>query len=613
MGTGLGVLTAAVIAASAHGEVVCSVAGAGIWSRNCATRFADGALTVEWDRDRMREWCGFGMPLREDGGSVDLKGARAGGHLRLNLAGAGVRDLTVELEDVHGRTFAFGFPGWEADVSTDGVVRIPLRSFVGHGDWSRVRGLRIGTFDRPDIAPVRIELRLPAGILAAGDLVLSRTPLTWKRTALVVRNERWGVTTRFIGANEGNDLFRIGDLKECGINTWRIYGDRARFEPAGGDGGYGARSIEEIRKDPRVVPWKKWDRRMGSTGPENARVSWREVFRDLKEASIRPVVSLRNRGTIWTPDRGPVPGGDGAREEDWSGWWEYVFSFVYWLNVRNDFGVDDFEVPNEPREPGGRGWIGTVEEYLEVVRRTRDAIDHVYTAWLPGRTCRLYAPGTGGDWAREALDKAGDRLDGISVHLYGSDFPDRDVPSLHVLVKGAGREDCPIWNTEWGTRDRSYEDVDVALDVLASMILGCRPGRYYLHGSHLWRFYDWDGRGGIVHADREPSLTYHAFRMGVRALQGGRPTHETRAFSPHLVAITTSAGGGYDLLVVNPSAFPHQIEADVSALVDRAAVRVLLFNKGSLGAEVPAGHVSDGKCRLVVPEKSAIQARFTPG
>jgi hypothetical protein len=73
----------------------------------------------------------------------------------------------------------------------------------------------------------------------------------------------------------------------------------------------------------------------------------RTIFGALQAAGIRPILTLRhveNYGTpAWAqrlnPPRSP---------EDWNEWWEHVFATVYWLNVHNDYHVNDFEVHNEP-------------------------------------------------------------------------------------------------------------------------------------------------------------------------------------------------------------------------------------------------------------------------
>jgi len=48
-------------------------------------------------------------------------------------------------------------------------------------------------------------------------------------TTITVSGTQWGVSTQCIGANEGDQYFNINDLKDLGINTYRIYGGMSRW------------------------------------------------------------------------------------------------------------------------------------------------------------------------------------------------------------------------------------------------------------------------------------------------------------------------------------------------------------------------------------------------
>ncbi len=41
---------------------------------------------------------------------------------------------------------------------------------------------------------------------------------------LTVSGTQWGLTSQYLGANEGSSQFNINDLVDLGINTYRIYG-----------------------------------------------------------------------------------------------------------------------------------------------------------------------------------------------------------------------------------------------------------------------------------------------------------------------------------------------------------------------------------------------------
>ena len=114
---------------------------------------------------------------------------------------------------------------------------------------------------------------------------------------------------------------------------------------------------------------------------------------DLKVAGIRPVLTLRNVDNFGNPAWAQALNPPNS-PDDWNEWWEHVFATVYWLNVRNDYDVNDFEVHNEPNSVR-QGWGGTIEDYYDFLQYTYGAISHVYQRYLPGRTFHVYAPVTG--------------------------------------------------------------------------------------------------------------------------------------------------------------------------------------------------------------------------
>ncbi|TAF32972.1 MAG: hypothetical protein EAZ69_17140 [Oscillatoriales cyanobacterium] len=64
-----------------------------------------------------------------------------------------------------------------------------------------------------------------------------------------------GVSTRYIGAVEGNINFDLKDLQDLGINTYRIYGGMSRWESEDDDGKYGWPEISQIKANPNIINW----------------------------------------------------------------------------------------------------------------------------------------------------------------------------------------------------------------------------------------------------------------------------------------------------------------------------------------------------------------------
>jgi len=72
---------------------------------------------------------------------------------------------------------------------------------------------------------------------------------------LTVSGTQWGVSTAYLGANEGSSQFNINDLGDLGINTSRLYGGMSRWEPTDDSSTYGSPSIAQIEANPGVINW----------------------------------------------------------------------------------------------------------------------------------------------------------------------------------------------------------------------------------------------------------------------------------------------------------------------------------------------------------------------
>lgn len=472
------------------------------------------------------------------------------------------------------------------------------------------------------VALVCASLTMLAIICFAGEDPASPTaappaPSTSEAT-IIVSPEQWGVSTRYIGGTEGDSRFEIADLTDCGINTLRIYGDMSRFEPADDDGVYGSPTIADIKADPNIIPWQRWDEVMASPysphPKDPSKVTWRSMFADLKTAGVCTVISLRNRDTSLNPSWiAAVP----KTDQDWNEWWEYVFAMAYWLNVRNDFRVDEFEVLNEPDNAPQQGWIGTREEYCEMVKKANDALGHVYRTYLPGRSYHLHAPVTSGPaWVRGVLADAGDSFDSLNVHWYAWWDKGEFVREMHARLADGGRPGYPIWLSEWGTYDVSYDEWYMGLAVIENLIRFSQPGDDHVYGSHIFSFYDWvyDGRPGwgIVTGDGTRRATYYALRLANRALAGAKPTFQAKCDPAELQAIATKdADGKINLLVLNWSdTVTYNARADLSGLLTKGTGAVRQFNTEVRDEIVGQTAVEDGVSRFAVPPRSVVLVTY---
>jgi hypothetical protein len=246
---------------------------------------------------------------------------------------------------------------------------------------------------------------------------------------LTVSGTQWGVTSHYLGANEGSSQFNINDLADFGIDSYRLYGGMSRWEPTNDSSTYGSPSIAQIEADPNVINGAFCDNIM-TNPPGGSDYSWSAstgippvsaatIIGALNAHNITPIIVLRNRNNNGNPAWSPNPP---LTTNDWNEWWEHVFATVYWFNLRNNYVVDNWEVHNEPNS-SGQGWGGTESQYMTFLQYTANAIHWVYGRYLPGRIPHIYAPVTSNccSWALTAMQTEGPSVfDSLDFHDYRS-------------------------------------------------------------------------------------------------------------------------------------------------------------------------------------------------
>jgi hypothetical protein len=401
-----------------------------------------------------------------------------------------------------------------------------------------------------------------------------------------VSGTRWGTSMCYIGATEGSARFDVEDLRNAGINTYRIYGGMSRWEQRDDDGVFGSPSIADIKKSPDVINWSWWDQAM-TQPPGGSDYSWThadhvwqgsasELFRHLQAAGIRTVLTLRNvddRGNPeWARTHLNPPTTEAARNE----WWAHVFATVYWLNVRHDYRVDDFEIHNEP-DNSGQGWRGTRAEYEAFAQLTADAIRYVYRTYLPGGHPAIYAPVSleGSDWPASMMKNVPDAFDSVAIHNYEWCVQGY-VSQVRSWMHASGFAGAPLWLSEWGADEPWYTAPHTGVDLIGSNLIRLSSPGSYVDGSHLFPFYDWGGDPdvprtqfqGLINRAGERRTSFYGLRIATRALRGCRPTYQSTTSEANLTAITTKDGSGtVYLLVTNASETTSYLATvDLSAL-----------------------------------------------
>lgn len=441
--------------------------------------------------------------------------------------------------------------------------------------------------------------------------------------AIEILDESLGVSTQYIGAVEGNANFDRADLEDLGINCYRLYGGMSRWEPEDDDGVYGLPTIAQIKRDPNVINWARWDQIMTrpktgsdyyfSGDPEQIwQGSAQTIFETLKQAQIRPVVTIRNTDPGWNPDWA-LQLNPPRSTADWQEWWEHVFATVYWLNVRNDYRVDDFEIHNEPNYRG-QGWGGTQADYLALVQVAADAISHVYATYLPDRTVHIHAPKTtgGSDWPEQLLDTLSTEVTHINVHSYDRNIADF-VQRMRSWMRGTPHAEASLWLGEWGTYTGGYDDLPFSLDLLKNMVQMSQPGDSHVEGSLLFSLYDWGqdekDATGLIGGQGDRRLSYYAFRMGIRALQGGRPVLRTgvsgeAAVSDLMLIATRDSQNKVFLLVINSGSKDYPVQASLPHSTPFTQARVWGFGEERLDEIVAEERLETQTVSFEVPAYS---------
>lgn len=474
----------------------------------------------------------------------------------------------------------------------------------------------------------KIKLRNVTAFLLIAVLAVSVMPVQAASATITVSGTQWGNSACFIGATEGNVRFNTADMTDAGMNTYRIYGGMSRWEKVDDDGVYGSPSIAQIKANVNSINWAFWDDVMtnpadgsdyswsgtpGTTAPVNART----IFADLKLAGIRPVLTVRNVDNNTNPPWAETNLNPPNTPEDWNEWWEHVFATAYWLNVRNDYRVDDYEVHNEPNN-SGQGFNGTIEDYKQFVIQTNDAIQYVYATYLPGRTPRVYAPVSNNtSWPLEMMQSIPTHFTRVDYHDYGSDLTNNSQ-TLHGYMNANGFANNELWVSEWGSWQGGYQNISMGLSVLKNLIRGSRPANQHIDGSHLFTFYDWDGFAGgfqnfqgLIGIDASREVSYYAYRMAIRALKDCRPTFQSTASDSKLLAITTkdTAGAVY-LLVANSGTAASTVTADLSALKTTGTGTQWEYSSAKLDVVVANPSLSAGKVTFTIPKGAAVLLKF---
>ncbi len=442
---------------------------------------------------------------------------------------------------------------------------------------------------------------------------------------LTASGNQLGVTSQYLGANEGSSQFNINDLVDLGINTYRIYGGMSRWEPTNAESTYGSPSIAQIEADPNVINWAFYDN-IFTNPPGGSDYSWSAstgippvsaatIISDLNAHNITPIIVLRNRDNNGNPAWSPNPPVTAA---DWNVWFEHVFATVYWFNVRHTYVVDNWEVHNEPNN-SGQGWGGTESQYMTFINYTAQAIHWVYSHYLPGRTPHIYAPVTSNccSWALTAMQTEGPSVfDSLDFHDYQSN--PSEIATLRADMNANGYAGAPAWITEMGSYHQNvYNSVSSSNNlIVAWWIHASQPGNNYVNGAELFSLYDWGSyTSGAVHGSYPAAESYqpgyYAMRIAARALVGTRPTYQVTSTINNVISVVTKDSSGHYYLIACNSGSPGvTVTADLSALITTGTGTQWEFSSANNDAIVGSPALSNGKVTFSIPANGTELLKF---
>jgi len=422
-----------------------------------------------------------------------------------------------------------------------------------------------------------------------------------------------GVTEKSIGACEGGYGFDVADVVDIGMTNYRIWGSSAELEPVDDDGVYGSPTIAEIKANPDLIPWAVWDARFHDPNFRTHGVSLYDMLAALRDNGIAPVVSLVNVNNSdqpeWMQQLNPP---DTA--EDWNEWWEHVYAWVYWANVRNDLEIHDWQVHNEP-DNSSQGWGGTLADYILFTQYTHDAIQYVYDTYLPGKTFRLYAPVSThpNEWITESLIQNDAIIDVVDWHRYGPPADEAAMVNGWVDQYDSDGVHEELCISEWGTYRGGYETHGNAMNYAKYLMDHSLAAESYVARSQIFSMYDWSSRmTGLILADGTKTATYYAFRLMVRGLQGAKTRYAVTHDIPsnvwiYPIAAVDQGSNTMYVEVMNKSRKSHTITLDVSAHATSGTVAFREYGEGVNDVEAGTGSLNNGLVTFDVPASAIVQ------
>jgi hypothetical protein len=395
-------------------------------------------------------------------------------------------------------------------------------------------------------------------------------------------------------------------MVDCGINCYRLYTDMNRTENSDDNGVYGSPSIAEIKANPAIINWTWWNTALANASWWWYAPAFGGYIEDLKAHGIEPIICLRNKDGEGRPAWSPPQ--NNWNDADWNEWWEFCFAIAYWCNVRNSFGVTRFEVHNEP-DLSSQGWSGTEAQYVELVDKATDAVRFANS--IAGLPACIHAPvvaNYSSSYVHTILNSADGSVDVVDYHTYDTNVSPT-VQHVRSDVQTYNNDDMeePIWVTEWGTYNSSYNTLDRGLTTCRQLYDFTIEG---VEGLCIFPFFDWGGFYGLVSAAGAKTETYYAYRLMCKGLAGGKERLSVSSSnSAKKVMVTRDS----DCLYVIAVDVGEAVSVNLGNLgISAGRYAVYEYSSSQKDAVVTSGSLSGGSFSFTAPASGASCAIVHP-
>ncbi|HLZ60676.1 MAG TPA: hypothetical protein VKR06_27330 [Ktedonosporobacter sp.] len=185
---------------------------------------------------------------------------------------------------------------------------------------------------------------------------------------------------------------------------------------------------------------------------------------------------------------------------------------------------------------------------------------------------------------------------------------------VHRWLNAHGQKNDPVWITEWGSYQKNdkYSSLPMGITLINNLIRGSQPGDNYVYGSHIFSLYDYGTTPfGLISYNGTHKADYYAMRMAIRALQGCRPTYESKTNNPNLRPITTRDPNGcvFFLVTNQDRQKSSHINVDLSALVSSGQGTLWQFDADHHDQIAGSVVITNGRMNLTVPAQGALLVR----